>query len=299
MQMELRRLRYFVAVAEELHFGRAAKTLHIAQPALSQQIKALEAELGVKLLQRSNRGASLTEAGKVLLAEAKFLIECSNRAVRRTRAAGEGLSGTLHVSFTRSGSSEAATTIVEEFRRRFPDIELRLATAFTTRHIEQLREGTLDVAFVRPPLHADELATLVVGNEELVLAMPADHPLAHRERRRIELAEMRHEPVVSWPQESGPGFHDCIRRQVWGEEAPNVSREEPEEEQMLRAVARGAGIAVITDSKAGALSVPGVAIRRFAYPAPTVDVALAWRADDRSPVLRRFIQVAEAGVQDR
>jgi DNA-binding transcriptional LysR family regulator len=214
--------------------------------------------------------------------------------VARTRAAGEGLSGTLRVSFTRSASEEPATTIVEEFRRRYPDVELRASSAFTARHVEQLREGLLDVAFVRPPLYADELETLVVGAEELVLAVPNDHRLACRGPRRVERAEVREEPVVSWPRAHGPGLHDRIREQVWGAgSAQYVVREEPEEEQMLRAVARGAGVAVVTESRAKTLSVAGVAMRRFADPAPIAEIALAWRAGDPSPVLGRFLETAK------
>jgi DNA-binding transcriptional LysR family regulator len=293
--MELRRLRYFVAMATELHFGRAATRLGIAQPALSQQIRKLEAELSVRLLERSsgNRAVALTEPGRVLLGEATELLERAARAAALTKAAAQQPGGRLRVSYTRSAPNEPARSIVAEFRRRYPSVEVLLTLGYTGLHIEQLRSGQLDAAFVRPPLDEPDLDLLVVGADPLVVALPAGHRLARR--RRVRPAELAGEPVVSWPRRNAPGLHDLIRDAVWGWDAQReVVCEEPDDEQVLRAVAAGAGVAVLPSARLATLKVPSVVIRRFADPAPTTALAVAWRRADAAAALACFLEVAHS-----
>ncbi len=295
--LDLRRLTYFVAVARELHFGRAARRLYVAQPAVSQQIRVLEGELGVTLFDRSSRQVALTEAGRVLHDDAARLLADAERAEARVRAAASGALGMLRVAYTRSAPYWPSTAIVAEFRARYPEVTLELSTGFTALSIKHLRDGCLDVAFVRPPLAADDLGCEVLGEEDVVIAVATDHPAAAV--GWIELAQLAGEPVISWRRERGPGLFDRIHQAIWGG-APDeqVVRIEPDEEHMLRAVAEGAGVAAITRTRADTLQVPGAAIVGIAPEPVTVQIGLARRRDDDRAIVARFVALARE-VADR
>ena len=289
--MELRRLRYFVAVANTLHFGRAAAELRIAQPALSQQIRALETELGVRLLDRNSRNVSLTAAGTVLLAEATEILRATDRARRRTLAAAAELHATLRVSYARSAPGPPTTTIIDEFRGRFATVSLQLTSGFTATHVAGLLDGTLDLAFVHPPLQSSALECLVIAAEPMVAAVPDDHPAAAA--GAITVAQLRREPVVSWPREHSPGLHDHIYGEIWGShEAAPIVRVEPDEEQLLRAVSEGAGVAVITSSRAAMLTVPGARTLPISDLPLSAELGLAWHVGDDRSTVHSFLGVA-------
>lgn len=289
--MDLRQLRTFVAVARERHFGRAAERLHIAQPAVSQQIRALEADLGTRLFDRTSRSVELTAAGRTLLAGAPEILERMARLAEATRATGRALRGELRLNYARTSPVGVAADIVEEFRRRHPDVTLLTDTASTGRSLAQLLDGSLDAAFVRLPLNdRADLSILEVSHDLLAVALPARHRLA--KRRAIATAELHGEKIVFWPREQGPGFHDWIVDQVFGGQLPKIARIEPDTEQMVRAVARGAGCAVTTDARASMLSLPGVVFRPFTEPAPAAPLGLAWRTAVRTAPLRQFVAVA-------
>jgi DNA-binding transcriptional LysR family regulator len=291
--MELRHLRYFAAVARELHFGRAAEKLHIAQPALSQQIKALEQELGAQLLSRGSRRVELTDAGRLLLDEGEAILARADRARHLVRLLGAGKSGQLRLSYTRSAPGGLAARIVDEFRRAHPTIAVETTTAFTARNLEDLKDGRTDVAFVRPPLApAEGIASLTLGQEALVAVLPRGHRLTAK--RRIAREALRDEPLVTGSRARGPGFFDSMFRQIWGGRPPCIVREEADEEHILRAVAAGIGVSVITESRAATLKFRGVVIRRFAEPQPQAELGLAWREGFSSPALERFLEVARA-----
>ncbi|MFC4907270.1 LysR family transcriptional regulator [Actinomadura gamaensis] len=293
--MELRHLRYFVAVAEDLHYGRAAARLHLTQPALSQQIKVFERELGVELFARDRRGVALTGAGTALLPAAKDVLARADAAVELARRHGTGEAGRLVVSLTRSAPREVVTEFVEPFRAVHPAVDVRVTSGFTARDEERLRERSLDAAFVRmldDP--RDDLDSLTVGDEPVVAAVPTGDPLARK--RRLRRADVTGRPLVWWPREHGPRMWDRMLDEVFGEGVrPEIAHSEPEEEHMLYAVAQGRGISFVTEGKAATLHVPGVAVRRFADPVPTVPITLAWSRDNPNPALRRFV----AHISDR
>ena len=296
--MDLRRLRYFVAVAQTLHFGRAAAELHIAQPALSQQIKALESDLGVVLLDRDNRNVALTDAGRVLLEEARELLRAADRARSRTVAAASGGSGTLRLNYVRSAPGWPTTAIIDAFRERYPNVGLELSSGFTATHVEGLRGGRLDLAFVHPPVLSDDVACLILAEEPLVAAVRSDHPLAGT--GRITVDELRREPVVAWPRDQSPGLHDRIYKRIWGSyDAVPVVRMEPDEEQMLRAAAEGAGVVMLLHNRSQMLRVAGTTFLTIEEPSMTAEIALAWRAGDTNPRVARFLEVAESVVADQ
>lgn len=273
--MDLRRLGYFAVLAEELNFTRAARRLHIAQPALSQQIQALERQVGALLVRREAKGCTLTPVGLVVAEEAARLLRQAEEARERIQAAVRGRAGRLRLAYTRSARGGVADALVSEFRTRYRDIELSLQTGWTAHNVAELRAGRLDAAFVRPPIdEAPELRYQVLTEEELLLALPARHPLAAL-RTRISRERIADEPVVVFPRANGPGMYDLIARQVWPA-GPRVVREEPDDEQLLLAVAAGHGISAVPAGRAHALRVSGVRLRHLAAPVPTVPLALAY-----------------------
>jgi DNA-binding transcriptional LysR family regulator len=291
--VELRHLQYFVAVAEELHFGRAAQRLGIAQPGLSQQIKALERLLCAELFARDRRGVELTEAGRVLLPLARDVLSRCRNLQEVVRTYGTGEVGRLRIGIARSAAGGITDVLVESFMAGSPQVEVRLSSGHTAAHERELGAGTIDVAFVRPPLeNSDELVCREVAQEPLVVALPEGHRLTAR--RAVGVRELTGEPFVWWPRENGPGMWDRILDQVFGPgNRPGITRWEPEEERMLHAVAHGHGITVLGEGRAGRLSVPGVVIRPFAEPVPTLALGLAWRGDSTLPTLHRFLEHAK------
>ncbi|RFU38008.1 LysR family transcriptional regulator [Actinomadura logoneensis] len=298
--MELRHLRYFVAVAEELHYGRAAQRLHVAQPGLSQQIKAFERELGVALFARNRRGVALTDAGTALLPAARDVLARADAAVELARGFAAGEAGRLAISLTRSAPRSVVTDLVDTFRAADPAVDVWVTSGFTARDEQRLRERSIDAAFLRmldDP--RDDLACRTVGEEPVVAAVPSGDPLARK--RRLRRRDVAGRPLVWWPREHGPRMWDRMLDEVFGEGVrPEVAHSEPEEEHMLFAVAQGRGISFVTEGKAATLHVPGVAIRRFAEPVPTVPITLAWSRDNPNPALRRFLaHVAARTAPDR
>lgn len=292
--MELRHLQYFVAVAEELHFGRAAERLGIAQPGLSQQIKALERRLCAELFERDRRGVELTEAGRVLLPLARDVLSRCRNLQDVIRTYGTGEVGRLRIGIARSAAGGITDVLVESFMADSPRVEVRLSSGHTAAHEQELSAGAIDVAFVRLPIqNIGELVSREVAQEPLVVALPERHPLSAR--RTVAPGDLSGEPLVWWPRENGPGMWDSILDQVFGPGSrPEISRWEPEEERMLHAVAHGHGITVLGEGRAGRLSVPGVVIRPFARPVPTLALGLAWRSDSTLPTLHRFLDHAAA-----
>jgi DNA-binding transcriptional LysR family regulator len=293
--VDLRRWHYFAVLAEEMHFTKAAARLFVSQPSLSQQIRAFEAELGVALLDRSGPRFVLTEAGRVAAAEARELLDRLNRARGVIAAAGRGDAGRLRIAYTRSAPGPLAGDLVAAYRERHPGVELALETGWTSLNLARLAAGEIDVGFVRPPVGAADVEVAVVGSEEVLLALPQAHALARR-RGRVRRAWIAAEPVVFWPRENGPGQYDAISGQVWPGGLPPIVREEPEDEQLMRAVAEGAGIAAVPEHRARALRRRGVVLRRLEEPAPRIDLGLAWRAGPLPPVVRAFVDLVRGGT---
>jgi DNA-binding transcriptional LysR family regulator len=200
--MELRHLRYFVAVAEELHFNRAAERLHMAQPPLSQQIKQLETELGVELFhRRTKRQVQLTEAGQVLLQAAYSILAQLDQAVCETQRAGRGETGSLTIGFTSSVVYDVLPAILHQFRQHFPQVDLVLQELTTTQQEEALQNQRIEVGFCHPPIKDTSLVSETIRLEPLVVVLPATHPLATEPT--LSLCSLADEPFISAPSGSG------------------------------------------------------------------------------------------------
>lgn len=206
--MELRHLRYFVTVAEELHFGRAADRLQMAQPPLSQQIRQLEQELGVQLLYRTKRTVQLTESGRVFLQQARQILAQSEQAIEMAQRASRGEVGRLAIGFVGSATYSILPLALRTFRRRFPDVHLLLREMTTTEQIEALHDNQIQLGFVRSPLNDAELSVETILQESFVAVLPKDHVLASQDQ--VLLPSLANEPFVFFPRHLGTGFYDQI-----------------------------------------------------------------------------------------
>lgn len=204
--LELRHLRYFVAVAEDLHFGRAAEKLHLSQPPLSQQIRRLEEIVGYALFERTSRSVKLTDAGECLLERARRVLRNVKRDLEETRSVGQGEVGSLHVGFVGSAMLTGLPEVFRQFREAHPRVRLHLYESFTARVLEGLQDGTLDVGIVRDGDVGDKLSKRLLFSEPYVAVLPATHPCAKRKSISPEI--LRGEPFVYYPRSAGARAFD-------------------------------------------------------------------------------------------
>lgn len=290
-ELESRLLTYFVAVAEELHFGRAAKRLNISQPPLSQQIIQLEERIGVRLFTRTRRRVELTAAGQVLLEDARKILALSEEAVRRAVRAGKGEIGRLSVGYIGSANYSVLPGLIREFRKRYPEVELSLAELNTSQQIEALRNGRIHVGFMRPPggIENEGLSLETVLREALVAAMPGNHRL--KGRPSVRLGMLAKEPFIMIPRSRGPGFFDQIIALCQSEGfSPEIVLEASQFHTIIGMVAAGVGIAVVPASMQHS-RMKGVAFRKIENGGETA-LAMAWSSGSKSPVLQKFISLA-------
>ena len=293
--MELRHLRYFVAVAEELHFHRAAQRLHISQPPLSQQIRALERELGVTLLSRNRRRVALTAAGEGFLDDARSILAAVERASERAQGIARGSLGTLAIGFVGSAMfSPKLPQILREFRARHPDVDLVLRELPTTVQLAALVAGELDVGVIRGPVDVTELdgqlELMTIQRERLVAALPADHALAAR--RRLRPQDLRGESFVILTRREAPGLYAGLAAAM-GEAGglPDDVLEVAEMQTIISLVAGGFGVSLVPAS-VGQVDRSGVTFRPIAGPTPSIELEIAWRPGADSPVRDEFLSVA-------
>jgi DNA-binding transcriptional LysR family regulator len=292
--VELRQLRYFVAVAEELHFRRAAARLHISQPPLSQQIHALEQELGCTLLERTRRRVELTPAGEAFLRDARAMLAELDVAVSTARAIDAGQSGVLRVAFVGSALLSIVPAAVQRFRRARPGVEIDLRERSTTEQLRALSTGVVDVGLVRPPIETDaDLHAQVVMSERTIAAIPVGHELARL--RRIPLGRLAAEPLVLFPRRQAPGFHDLlIGRLAATGASPHVVQYAPEMMTIIGLVAAGIGVSPVPASVAH-LAIDGVTYRPLSG-APDTELVALTRAGDTSPLAEAFVADARAAA---
>jgi DNA-binding transcriptional LysR family regulator len=290
--VELRQLRYFVAVAEELHFRRAAARLHVSQPPVSQQINALEAELGCTLLERTRRRVELTPAGEAFLRDARAMLAELDVAVSTARAIDAGQAGVLRVSFVGSALLSIVPAAVQRFRRARPGVEIELRERPTAEQLRALSTGVVDVALVRPPIHSDiDVHPHEVMRERTIAAIPADHELAAL--RRIPLRRLAAEPLVLFPRTQAPGYHDqLIGRMAATGTTPQVVQYAPEMMTIIGLVAAGIGVSPVPASMQH-LAIDGVTYRPLSG-APDAELVALTRAGEASPLAEAFVDTARA-----
>ncbi|HTI18684.1 MAG TPA: LysR family transcriptional regulator [Trinickia sp.] len=319
MTPDLRQLRYFVAVAEERHFGRAAQRLSMTQPPLSQAIRALEETLGVELFARTKRTVELTPVGADLLPEVRRLLAAADALRPLAQSLARGEAGELSLAFVSTADYGLLPQLLREFAARYPHVRLQLAEATSDVQIDELVAGRIDAGLVIPPLaprHAAALTYLPIMREPLIAALPAaalrqaGSPAksepgrgANRSARRVvsewddtpvALADLGELPLVIFPRRLAPGFYDIITG-CYGAAGltPRIGQEAIQMQTIVSLVSAGMGVALVPQSLRN-LRRTGVVYRPIAGGAPIVETGLVWRTADVSPVLAAFIEIVRA-----
>lgn len=305
--MELRHLRYFVAVAEEKHITRAAERLGLQQPPLSQQIKALETELDAKLFLRKPRGVELTQAGEALLVEARAILARVEHAAAATGRAARGEQGRIALGFTSSVPFHPfMPRVIRGFRENAPLISLVLEEGGTNELVEALRQERLDAAFIRSPVaKPQDIEVRPLLEEDMAAALPADHPLAiqlaGRRDGALALTALSGEPFILYRRPTGPGLYDAILAACHRAGfSPRIGQEAPRMLSTLNLVGAGLGVSLVPDSMRR-LQMDGVVFCRLKDRPPLkAPLHFAHRRDEKSPVVQRFINlVVETATKSR
>jgi DNA-binding transcriptional LysR family regulator len=289
--MELRHLRYFVAVGEDQHYGCASRRLGVAQPALSRQIQDLEKEIGFKLFDRMPRGVKLSAAGELFLKDARRILQDVGDAATRAARLARGQSGTLRVGFAENVSWHG---VVPESFRRFreqqPGVDLQLQPAASLEQLEAIRSGRLDAGFVNFMPKADaDLDQLAVGRQQVELALPKRHPLTRL--KKLRLRDLTDAPFIWFPRRASPAFYDRLMHECYrgGLKSPRIIQEGLNEATILSLVSTGLGVGWVLGSARWRCP-QTVAVLPVVDLNMPVSLALAWRRDNTSPLLARFIE---------
>lgn len=288
--MELRHLRYFVAVAEELNFTRAADRLHTAQPSLSQQIRQLEGEIGVRLLERTKRRVQLTGAGRILLRESRDILSRVEHAARLASKAASGRAGEISIGTFPGSDVKILPRLRPVLAKRLPDVRLVMHSKYVLNTLTGLRDGTIDVGFLRGPLSEPELSIEEVLRERIVAVVPAHHRLARAKRIAVDrLADL---PCIAISHGAAPALHDAVAA-LYQRASVTVEPVQSADNVLghLGMVAAGLGFALLPDYVSSILP-ERVVIRPLDWtPEPQVTIVMAHRKQDTSPVLRSFKQI--------
>lgn len=296
MNLDLRQLRYFIAVAEELHFGKAAERLHMTQPPLSQTILQLEETLGAPLFERSRRAVALTPAGEALLPEARRLLAQAGTLPELVRRAAAGEQGRLSLAFVSSADYSVLPPFLRNYRAAYPQVQIALQEATSDRQVDDLLHARIDAGLLIPPLPdkaAVQLDYLKVLAEPLVLAAPAgavpDGP--------VWLKDVPPAPLIIFPRPIAPALHDailgCFRAAGI---TPVIGQEAIQMQTIVGLVSAGMGLALVPQSVSNLMR-PGVEYRALLDPTPLVETGLAWRRDNPSPVLQGFLELLRKNTQ--
>jgi DNA-binding transcriptional LysR family regulator len=295
--MELRHLRYFLAVAEERNFTRAAVKVGIGQPPLSQQIRTLEEELGEPLFRRLSHGAELTAAGRALLPEARRVIALAKGAKKAAQRGARGETGQLRVGFTSSASfCPVVSATLRAFRRKFPEVEFSLEEADTTRLLEHLTRENIDAAFIRPGRNTHTGVLLHrLPDEAMVIVLPSRHPLA--KSARLPLSALAKESFLLFPRDAGPSWFDEVVaacRQAGFE--PILGQEAPQISSVGNLVAAELGVGLVPVSIAAQVKIKGTKYLPIIGDSPLARLALAVRPGEHSVVVHNFAALASSLV---
>ncbi|MEO7495383.1 MAG: LysR substrate-binding domain-containing protein [Massilia sp.] len=292
--MDLRQLRYFIAVAEELHFTRAAERLHIGQPPLSHAIQSLEADLGAQLFERTKRWVRLTDAGKLLLVDARRILAQVEQAADTARKAQRGEAGELRIGFTSSTPlTPLFASVIQRYRRQFPAVTLTLLETSTLHQLDALTRRTLDLGFIRPPEVAvpPTVALTKLREDALVAVLP--NGLALAKKKTVSVRDLAELPFVMYPAGAGTAIHPQIFRlcRAAGFE-PRVAQEAGEAATIIGLVAAGSGVSILPASL-NAIRLAGVCYRPIAEADAVTTLLLARRRGERAPLVEAFRKLAE------
>ena len=293
--MELRQLKYFIAVAEELHFGRAAEKLHLSQPALSKQIHALENSIEIKLFDRTKHWVRLTPAGKQFLETARHTLQQLEQGIKAARRIALGEIGRLRIGFPNPALLTILPKILQQYRSQYPKVELTLVGGGTETQVEALRTHQVDVSLVYTPIREDNLSVYPLYEETFLVALPSCHPLA--KQKRVSLKSLANESFILYPRSLAPvlynEFLECCTQAGF---VPNIVQEGEMTDTRLGLVAAGVGIAFIISGLQN-LRLKGVVYRSLGSDFPKLKLALAWRKGESSPMVHEFLKITRAIVK--
>jgi len=289
--VELRHLRYFVAVGETLHFGHAAERLRIAQPPLSQQIRRLEEELGIRLLYRTSRHVELTDAGRLFLIEARRTLVQADRAASIAMRADRGEVGRLTIGYMASAELSVFPTILPAFRKRHPGVFIVLQILPPREQFQGLRAGRLQAGFVRLPVTDRTLSVVPVFREPLVAVLPESHALARP--RTVSLRALRNETLVLFPREHAPGYYDFLMRTCRQSGLdPKLVHESEKLQTIVSLVAMGRGVSLMPRCVVN-LTRKGVVCRPLRPRAPDTELGLVYDPTNRSNLVQAFVSLTK------
>lgn len=293
--VDLRQLRQFIAVAEELHFHRAAARLNMSQPPLTTAIRKLEEEIGVELIERGNRTMGLTAAGRVFLEEARQTLRQAERSIAIARETAAGRTGLVRLGYVGSALYGCLPDAIRSFRDTHPEVRLELVEATSARQVERLREGALDLGLVIPPIPDDgDLSFQSFDEDRLSIALPWSHPLA--DVADLSVADLADEPFVLWPAAEGRGFHvKVIRLCTAAGFVPTVVQEAHGMHAVLSLVAVEAGVSIVPRSMADFRS-DRIAYRPIADDEAVFDLSFCFRRPVENPAVQQFLATAAAGA---
>jgi DNA-binding transcriptional LysR family regulator len=285
--MELRQIRSFLSVAETLHFGRSAELVHLSQPALSLQIRALEDEVGVRLFERNRRKTVLTAAGLAFRKDAAAAVSQLDQAIRQARLAAKGKLGLLRIGFISTAGSEIVPNIIRKFKESNPEVELSVRNILTTDQIHMLASGSLDIGFLRLPIgEHPELDVVAVHREPFVLVVPLSHELA--KRKRVRLRDVSGQDFVMYERTYAPGFHDLIFGVLRDAGiVPNICQTAGQMPTLISLVDSGMGISILPAS-AVKNSVAAVVACEIADAIPMSEIAIAANKENRPDMVNNF-----------
>ncbi len=292
--MELKTLRYFSVLAEELHFGHAAKRLHISQPPLSRQIMNLERELGVTLLYRSKRHVQLTPAGELFLHEVTSILSAVNEAANAARRAGRGEIGRLVIGFFLGATYTLLPQILRRYRAQSPGVKLVLQDMGLPQVLEALVSGEIDVGFLRPPVADPAISTEVLLREPFVAAIPENSKFS--KSRQLRLRDLAEEPFIMFSPGRSVLYSQIMNACHEAGFHPRVVQEARRPETLIGLVRSGAGIALVASSvqmRGGA----GITFKKITGPLPMTEIAIAWRLKNPSPLLESFLETARQAMR--
>lgn len=289
--MLARELKYFIAVAEELHFGRAALRLHISQPPLTQHIKKLEVQLGTQLFERTKRSVNLTPAGAAMLEEARRIVYAYERLGQVVSGVSQGDSGHLRSGFLDSAAFTRLRDVVKRLKETLPSVTLTWEELQTQQQLQALRSGTIDLGIVHMPADRSGLKSITLQKARLVAVLPMSHPCSGR--RSIDLSELAHDDFILAPRQHAPGLFDAIITAcATAGFGPRIQHRPERMMTKLGLVSLGLGVSLVPSWMA-ACSMPNVTFVRVRGNLPNVEVALLWNPHNPSPVLHRTVALIE------
>jgi LysR family transcriptional regulator, benzoate and cis,cis-muconate-responsive activator of ben and cat genes len=294
--MEIKQIKSFIAVAHALSFSRAARKLHLSQPALSAQIKALESHLGAQVLERNRRTVRLTPAGVALLADAETLVQQISEIELRVARVAAGNAGHLRIGFVASATPAIVPAMVLAFRKQYPGVELELRNLPTVQQVDALRSGNLDAGFIRMPLREEGLSIALVHREPFVAVLPKNHPLGLQRTFRIE--QLEGEPFVAYGRRWAPLFYELwtgmCRRAGF---TPNVIQETGEMSTALSLVAAGLGVAILPKGITSGHR-RFVTVKLLDQMSVSSETGIATLASRRTPLIQHLVRTAREATKD-